>query len=229
MGDAAVSKRPAVPKETETRLLTTSARRCCLCFGLSEDSAERPGQIAHLDRDPTNNEFDNLAWLCLDHHDRYDSRTSQSKGLSISEVKTHRTQLYEFLLQSRRVEGAQPKTVAAALWPPGKWTKAHEDALDFHVSPHRNQAAVLSVSAGPKTLEELNGDIPPHDLEWTRMIVEEVAQKGWLRQNEANPARLELTDRGVHMLHALGEVPEEMKVALWKEIWAPNFGRDEEA
>jgi ribosomal protein L15E len=45
------------------------------------------GQIAHVDHDATNNDPDNLVWLCLDHHDQNDSRTSQSKGLTISELR----------------------------------------------------------------------------------------------------------------------------------------------
>jgi len=52
-----------------------------LCFALKRDSREKKGQIAHLDGSPANHDRDNLALLCFDHHDRYDSETSQSKGL----------------------------------------------------------------------------------------------------------------------------------------------------
>ncbi len=88
-------KRKSTPKDTETEVLIMSARRCCICFGLSGDFGEKSGQIAHLDKDPSNSSFDNLAWLCLPHHDKYDSTTSQSKGLLIGEVKRYRTLLYE--------------------------------------------------------------------------------------------------------------------------------------
>ena len=54
----------------------------------------KKGQIAHLDRDPSNNALDNLAFLCLPHHDEYDSTTSQSKNLTIHEVKRYRAMLY---------------------------------------------------------------------------------------------------------------------------------------
>jgi hypothetical protein len=71
-----------------------SRRRCCVCFGLSGDIEVKAGQIAHLDCDNKNNELDNLAFLCLAHHDQYDSKTSQSKGLRENEIKHFRTELY---------------------------------------------------------------------------------------------------------------------------------------
>lgn len=78
-----------------------SARRCCVCFGVQMDMSVKKGQIAHLDGDPSNSDFDNLAYLCMPHHDDYDSKTSQSKGLTIHEVKNYRTLLYEAIRQMR--------------------------------------------------------------------------------------------------------------------------------
>ena len=86
--------RPKIPPSTETDLLVRSRRRCALCFGLDHDLGIKKGQIAHIDHDPKNNDFDNLVWLCLDHHDQYDSRTSQSKGLTQHEVRHYRDDLY---------------------------------------------------------------------------------------------------------------------------------------
>ena len=54
----------------------------------------KKGQIAHLDQDSSNSDIVNLVWLCFDHHDEYDSRTSQSKGLQKSEVTFYRDELY---------------------------------------------------------------------------------------------------------------------------------------
>lgn len=79
----------------ETEVLTKSGRRCCICFGLSRDFEVKKGQIAHLDHDPTNTTTSNLAFLCLEHHDFYDTKTSQSKGLTLQEVKSYREELYE--------------------------------------------------------------------------------------------------------------------------------------
>lgn len=86
-------RRPTIPTATQTNLLTQCRRRCCLCFGLEADIEEKNGQIAHLDRNPSNNKLDNLAWLCLPHHDQYDSVRRQTKRFTPEEVKSYRAQL----------------------------------------------------------------------------------------------------------------------------------------
>src|ERR1035441_5717735 len=91
--------RKRVPTEIETAVLTKSARRCTLCFLLSGDLTEKPGQIAHLDQDPSNYTEDNLAFMCLVHHSLYDSHTSQHKNYTIAEVKAGRVRLYEAIAQ----------------------------------------------------------------------------------------------------------------------------------
>src|SRR6187431_3353993 len=99
--------RPKVPDATQTEVLTRSRRRCCLCYFVNGNEDEVAGQIAHLDQNRDNNDFDNLAWLCLPHHDRYDSRTSVSKGLTESEVKHYSDRLYIALAEPGN--GTAPK------------------------------------------------------------------------------------------------------------------------
>ena len=89
--------RKNIPKSVETKVLTSSRRRCCICYGLLNDFEIKNGQISHLDQNPENIELDNLSWLCFVHHDQYDSRTSQSKNFTINEVKQYREELYEFI------------------------------------------------------------------------------------------------------------------------------------
>jgi hypothetical protein len=55
----------------------------------------KSGQIAHLDRNNQNASEDNLCFLCLEHHDEYDSSTSQRKGLTQNEVRSYRQELHE--------------------------------------------------------------------------------------------------------------------------------------
>jgi hypothetical protein len=100
------NERPRIPPEVETAVLTKSARRCCLCYGLKGDSAIKKGQIAHLDRDKTNNNPDNLAFLCFDHHDGYDSKTSQSKNVTIKEAKHYRKKLYAKVSRGQHLQSA---------------------------------------------------------------------------------------------------------------------------
>jgi len=86
--------------KADEEVLLKSRRRCCLCYGLTGDHGLKRGQLAHLDGDPANDMPDNLAFLCFDHHDQYDSRTSQSKSFQIGEVKAYREKLYQFLERS---------------------------------------------------------------------------------------------------------------------------------
>jgi hypothetical protein len=57
----------------------------------------KSGQIAHLDQNNTNTKFENLVFLCLEHHNQYDGKTRQSKGLTKGEVKRFRDELYAFV------------------------------------------------------------------------------------------------------------------------------------
>lgn len=88
-------RRGPIPKNIVADVLTKCRRRCCICHGLQGDLSEKQGQIAHLDRDSSNHDVENLAYLCLAHHDRYDSDTSQSKGFSAQEVKIYRKALWD--------------------------------------------------------------------------------------------------------------------------------------
>lgn len=89
--------RKRVPPDVEMKVLTSSRRRCCLCFWLDGIEHRVKGQIAHLDQNAENSDFGNLAFLCLGHHDEYDGRTSVSKGLQESEVRHYRDRLYREL------------------------------------------------------------------------------------------------------------------------------------
>jgi len=89
-----MASRKPISKAVETNILVNSKRRCALCVGLRGDLGEKKGQIAHLDQDRSNNLEENLAFLCFEHHNEYDSRTSQGKGLTIDEVKFYRDKLY---------------------------------------------------------------------------------------------------------------------------------------
>ena len=93
--------RPKISTKTETEVLLRSRRRCAICFGLERDDSVKSGQIAHLDRNRSNNKIENLVFLCLDHHDQYDSRPSQSKGFRKAEVQCYRAELEEALRASR--------------------------------------------------------------------------------------------------------------------------------
>ena len=98
--------RKKIPDAVQAEVLTLSRRRCCICYGLNKDRKEKKGQIAHLDQDNTNSSLENLAFLCLDHHDQYDSRTSVTKNFTANEVIKYREELYRINSDSKQKESA---------------------------------------------------------------------------------------------------------------------------
>ena len=82
---------------TEADVLIASRRRCAICFGLDGDLAEKDGQLAHIDQNPANSKGTNLLFLCLPHHNKYDSTTKQSKSYTAREVRHYRAKLYELV------------------------------------------------------------------------------------------------------------------------------------
>lgn len=92
-----MSRKP-IPESTQTAILLKSRRRCCLCFWLKGEDEVKKGQFAHLDGDHENPAEGNLAFLCFEHHDEYDSTTRLSKGLREPEVKKWRDELYKEML-----------------------------------------------------------------------------------------------------------------------------------
>jgi len=106
------SRRKRTPIDIETAVLANSGRRCTLCFYLSGDLAEKLGQIAHLDQDPSNRAEDNLAFMCLAHHSLYDSKTSQHKNYTMDEVKAARSRLYTAVAAGKHLSpvAAQPNS-----------------------------------------------------------------------------------------------------------------------
>src|SRR6185312_4011722 len=91
--------RKAFPKSVQTRVFLDSKRKCAFCFVLDNDATEKDGQIAHVDRDRTNVATENAAWLCANHHARYDSVSRQTKGYTPHELMAYRSQLYEYVAQ----------------------------------------------------------------------------------------------------------------------------------
>ena len=77
-------------------MLVKCRRRCALCFGINNDSAEKRGQIAHIE-DGENIEESNAAFLCSLHHDLYDSTSYQTKGYTAGELRGHQETLLAFV------------------------------------------------------------------------------------------------------------------------------------
>lgn len=214
-----MSNRKKIPDEVQKEVLTRSRRRCCLCYGLNRDADIKQGQIAHLDQDNSNERPDNLVFLCLAHHDQYDSRTSQSKGFTLEEAKEYRSELYSHV---------QAMILRNVLAPTTQQYSATEeqDALSFHTSSHRLQAAVHELATGQKWLQEINNQIPPHDLKWTSAVLSDAIDSGWVRRTPGNYWGFQLTLNGTRMLEVLDLLPDSLKEEAWKAVWSSETRMD---
>ena len=56
--------------------------------------------MAHINKVPSDNRPENLAWLCLEHHDSFDSVSSQSKNYTKAELSRWRDKLHAHFSES---------------------------------------------------------------------------------------------------------------------------------
>ena len=88
--------RKRIDPTDEASLLMACRRRCCLCAHYKSDFSRKKGQIAHIDSDRTNAAIANLAFLCFECHDEFDSRSSQSKNFTQKELRLCKQQLESY-------------------------------------------------------------------------------------------------------------------------------------
>jgi hypothetical protein len=214
--------RKPISQQVETAILTLSRRRCALCFGLHGDFEVKRGQVAHVDRNADNSAIENLAFLCTPHHDEYDSTTRQSKGLTAPELRHYRQELYEFLGQRLpRREAKQGEYSAYERFVPARWRHIYAEALEFYGgATHRMRAAVLALADGEKSAEEINAGIPPNDLDWTTVILNDAVQRGLIEKT--GPDKFGLTLCAKVILEALAEIPDAVKEDAWRRNWSPS-------
>jgi hypothetical protein len=130
--------RKKLPAAVETQVLTLSKRRCAICFGISSNIDEQRGQIAHLDGDPNNNSVGNLVYLCLDHHDQYDSKTSQSKNYTKEEIKMYREQLYMYNRRNNVMKKSKEEIQIL-----GKYLNCYQNLFEFLFTHGRESAYIF--------------------------------------------------------------------------------------
>jgi hypothetical protein len=96
--------RKPIPQATQVGILLESHRRCALCFHLHDDMAVKDGQLAHIDRNPSNGAEDNVVFLCLVHHNQYDLKPSQSKGWLPAELAKIKRRFQPAIADGRHLE-----------------------------------------------------------------------------------------------------------------------------
>jgi hypothetical protein len=106
---------------------------------LSGDLTEKLGQIAHLDKDPSNSAEDNLAFMCLNHHSLLDSKTSQHKNYTLQELKAAREKLYEAVVENKHTEKPAATAVTYNLIGPN---------ARLNINSHDNSTNAATFGAG---------------------------------------------------------------------------------
>ena len=204
-----MAARATIPPEVIADVLVASRRRCCVCFALSNDTQEKRGQVAHVDRDASNSARHNLVFLCFDHHDQYDSRTGQSKGLTVEELRQYRAQLDRFIAQALPLSDVHvARALLAKLDRPAFRTPFHQEsslprfraaiaetisAINTGKSPSGTQLPSKDDVADPAMRAALDGVV--QRLAALRGALDDLVKKGEIR-----PCGCEEPDCPVHML-----------------------------
>lgn len=147
------SRRKSIPANTLTHVIVSSRRRCCVCYGLNRSVILSQGQVAHLDHNSSNNNIDNLAFLCLMHHDSYDSSSSQSKNFTSHEVKCFRTELINALERAF----AAPSTFGVATEPAGTGTVVDGQYIRVDDISYSSAEIIISRIAGKHNEYHISG------------------------------------------------------------------------
>jgi hypothetical protein len=89
--------RAHIPDDIEYEVVMRCKRHCCMCYGLDGLLKAADGQLAHLGRDPSKVEVDDLAYLCLECHKKYDTKNNRVLSYKPTEIRGYRTLLYKAL------------------------------------------------------------------------------------------------------------------------------------
>lgn len=112
-------------KAVKIEVATKCRRKCALCFALQGDTDIKKGQIAHIDRDSANASKENAAFLCVTHHDEYDSISRQTIRITPDELKEYQQSLYKYLesgtmlevgKRTRKRNTTSPKAISLELY-----------------------------------------------------------------------------------------------------------------
>lgn len=77
------NKRPPIPRAVQNAVLLGNRHACCVC--------QRPRvQLHHIDGNSANNDPENIAALCLDHHDMASMQTGLTKKLQPDQIRTYK-------------------------------------------------------------------------------------------------------------------------------------------
>ncbi len=102
-------RRTSIPKKVRAQVQYLADRKCCVC-----DGAHVGHQFHHLDEDPSNNDEDNLVFLCANHHAEAGIKGGPIAKLDAATVRVYRSRWYDTVARRRAIEAAEPPTVRAS-------------------------------------------------------------------------------------------------------------------
>jgi hypothetical protein len=93
-----VKTRVAIPEELKNEILSRSNNRCCVC--------QMPFvQFHHIDEDPSNNDFDNIAPVCPNCHNQAHTHAALTVNLTPPRLKAIRDRWYAYCESRKDASG----------------------------------------------------------------------------------------------------------------------------
>ena len=166
--------RTPIPDDISAEVMFQHDRTCCVCC--------EPGkavQIHHIDENPTNHDLDNLAVLCLQHHEETQVRGGFGRKLRAPEIRRHREDWLRRVAMRRSDADkiilerttAIPPTINA-----GPWSSPSDEALATILNTLPDIYADIYKRAAP-----LLGSVLRNDMLRGLVMIMDVFEQSWLR------------------------------------------------
>jgi hypothetical protein len=167
--------RVPIPSAVSAQVLFAHDRTCCVC--------NQPGlgvQIHHIDENPSNNDPDNLAVLCLQHHEETQIRGGFGKKLKADDIRVCRAD-WIARLAKRKQEADKPVISRLSQSPATEldeafWRRPSTEALATAIHTLPLIYEDISNRADPYLSSIVRGDM----LHGASMIIDVFAES-WLR------------------------------------------------
>lgn len=194
-----------IPDKLASKVMFASDRVCCVC----RDSS-RKTEIHHIDEDPSNNKFDNLAVMCKDDHSDAHTKHAFARNLSPDLIKEY-NQNWRAIVRARTTSDGESAVEVEY---------QQQLLLEIGLAPHAWKNYYMSLFPGHfrncKTTEP-NGDI------WDALLengVSKYSQSEWKKYLPLfDQIIIEVADTLHRLLAAHGlHIPVKIKLAILRTI-----------